>query len=117
MRVNHWMSLLTLLFVAGSAAMARADDADVRKAVQAGLDRQNTALMAKDTDAIGKEWTAEYRSTDIFGRTNSREQALMGLKQLLAAGSNLKQTYTIEQLHVDGNEAIALTRQKGTGDF
>lgn len=123
MRVRGSVGLLAFtlaLCLPQMAARAQNDkDAkndEVKKEIQAALDRSAKALESKDVDAYGKELAADYRSTDLFGDTSERDKALSDMKGMLEHAENVKASFTVESVKAEGDQATTLVRGKGSAD-
>jgi ketosteroid isomerase-like protein len=101
----RWLAAACLL---ASSAVARADDAAVKKALQANYDAFNKAFVAKDANAVAKMAAPGFTSKGPDGKVKTAEQSLAGIKmQMFMAPRGSKVTTTITKLSVKGDKATA----------
>lgn len=107
-------TMRTLLCAAGfvaAAIVASADDAAVKKALDAKYDAFGKAFLAKKADVIGKMTTPDFTYTPFGQKAMNAKQTIALLKQQMAMLPSEGGTVTtkITKLTVKGNTAVAET--------
>jgi ketosteroid isomerase-like protein len=110
---NRLIGALALFVALGAVVTARADDAEVQKALQANYDRMSKALREKDLKTLIGFYAPDYQSKGIDGETTDRAAGVEArLKGLMEAIKSLKTvTAKIDKITVKGDEAtVAITQ-------
>lgn len=107
------ITALGLTLMTGACAISQADDAAVRKEIQAGYDKLCAAMKSKNIDGVMKMGTKDFSYTEK-GQTMGGEQMKQMMQQQFAAMKSCdKMVMKIDKLTVKGNTATVMSSSEG----
>ncbi len=96
---------------------ARANNAAVRKQIDANYAALVRAYQAKNPKAIMATITHDYSETLSGGKTLNRQQFETSMKKLFAAVQSIRVTISLRDLRVNGKNAVVISAQTGWATF
>jgi hypothetical protein len=117
MQARSFPVLVAVTALFGSLTVARADDAQVRKAIQANYDKIATAFRDSKPEVMDSLLAKDATLTTPDHKTWNRDRIVSDFKRQSAMMKNATWNRKITAVKVHGEEAVATVKGKFHGTF
>lgn len=108
---------LAFLLVVGLALPVRADDGDVRRALEPLYARMCQSLEHRRIEPILALVTPDYSETEMDGTIGDLDRFKASLRDLMTRMQTIHATYRIRSIRMDGPRADVTVESRVTGTF